>query len=70
MSIERAVLVMAGIMVMLTTALGLFHHVYWHYFTAFIGLNMLQSAFTGFCPAAMMFKAMGLKTEKDLATQA
>jgi hypothetical protein len=69
MSIERAVLVMAGIMVMLTTALGLYHHEYWHYFTAFIGLNMLQSAFTGICPAAMIFKAMGLKAERDLASQ-
>ncbi len=70
MSIERAVMVMGGIMVMLTTALGLFHHVYWHYFTAFIGFNMLQSAFTGFCPAAMVFKAMGMKKERELATQA
>ena len=70
MSIERAVMVMGGIMVMLTTALGLLHHVYWHYFTAFIGFNMLQSAFTGFCPAAMIFKAMGMKNERDLATQA
>lgn len=64
MSIERIVLAFAGIMIMLTVALGMpgspiFHHEYWLYFTGFIGLNLLQSAFTGFCPLAMVLKAMG-----------
>ncbi len=64
MSIERIVLAFAGVMIMLTVALGLpmspiFHHEYWLYFTAFIGLNLFQSAFTGFCPLALILKAMG-----------
>ena len=64
MTIERIVLAFAGIMIMLTVALGLpaspiFHHEYWLYFTAFIGLNLFQSAFTGFCPLALILKAMG-----------
>jgi hypothetical protein len=64
MTIERIVLAFAGIMIMLTVALGvpaspIFHHEYWLYFTAFIGLNLFQSAFTGFCPLALILKAMG-----------
>lgn len=66
MSIERIVMAFAGFMIMLSVALGMagspiFHHEYWLYFTAFIGLNLLQSAFTGFCPLAMILKAMGRK---------
>lgn len=66
MSIERIVMAFAGFMIMLTLALGMtsspiFHHPYWLYFTAFIGFNLLQSAFTGFCPLAMILKAMGKK---------
>lgn len=66
MSIERIVLAFAGFMIMLSVALGMpgspvFHHVYWLYFTAFVGLNLFQSAFTGFCPLAMILKAMGRK---------
>lgn len=64
MSIERIVLAFAGFMIMLTVALGLptspiFHHEYWLFFTAFIGLNLFQSAFTGFCPLALILKKMG-----------
>jgi hypothetical protein len=66
MSIERIVMAFAGFMILLTLALGMagspiFHHHYWLYFTAFIGFNLLQSAFTGFCPLAMILKAMGKK---------
>ena len=66
MSIERIVMAFAGFMIMLTVALGIpaspiFHHEYWLFFTAFIGLNLFQSAFTGFCPLAMILKAMGKK---------
>ena len=39
----------------------IFHHTYWLYFTAFIGLNLFQSAFTGFCPLATIPKKMGKK---------
>jgi hypothetical protein len=66
MSVERIVLAFAGFMIMLTVALGMagspiFHHQYWLFFTAFIGLNLFQSAFTGFCPLAIILKAMGKK---------
>jgi len=64
MSVERIVLAFAGFMILLTLALGvpaspIFHHEYWLWFTAFIGLNLLQSAFTGFCPLALILKKMG-----------
>lgn len=66
MSVERIVLAFAGVMILLTVALGMpsspiFHHEYWLYFTGFVGLNLLQSAFTGFCPLAMILKALGKK---------
>lgn len=66
MSIERIVLAFAGFMILLSVALGMpgspiFHHEYWLYFTGFVGLNLLQSAFTGFCPLAAILKKMGKK---------
>jgi hypothetical protein len=66
MSIERIVMAFAGFMIMLSVALGIpaspiFHHEYWLLFTAFIGLNLFQSAFTGFCPLALILKKMGRK---------
>lgn len=61
MSIERAVLAFAGVMILVSVALGYAVSPYWYLFTAFIGLNLLQSAFTGFCPAAMIFRWLGLK---------
>jgi len=67
MSIERALFVMAGTIVMLTSMLAMFHHPWWGWLTLFVGANMFQSAFTGFCPAAMIMKKMGLKNESELA---
>lgn len=61
MSIDRAVLAFAGLMVLLSLLLTHFVHPYFIWFTAFIGVNMLQSAFTGFCPAAMIFRKLGLR---------
>lgn len=61
MSVERAVLAFAGVMVLLSVILTAYVSPLFIWFTVFIGLNMLQSAFTGFCPAAMAFKAMGYK---------
>jgi hypothetical protein len=64
MSVERIVLAVAGFMVMLSLALGveaspIFHHKYWLWFTGFVGLNLFQSAFTGFCPMALILKKLG-----------
>ena len=61
MSVERAVLAFAGVMVLLSVVLTIYVSPLFMWFTVFIGLNMLQSAFTGFCPAAMAFKALGYK---------
>lgn len=61
MSIDRIVLAVAGLFIMISVALGHYHHPYWLFFTAFVGLNLFQSAFTGFCPMAMMLKMIGKK---------
>ena len=61
MSIDRVVLAFAGTMILVSLALGLTVHVYWLGLTAFVGLNMLQAAFTGFCPLAMILKKVGVK---------
>jgi hypothetical protein len=61
MSIDRIVLAVAGAMVLVSVLLAYFHHIYWLILTGFVGVNLLQSAFTGFCPLAMILKAMGTK---------
>lgn len=60
MNIDRAVMAFAGVMILVSVLLVLYVSPWWLLFTAFIGLNMLQAAFTGFCPAAMMFRKLGL----------
>jgi hypothetical protein len=61
MTVDRAVLVFAGLMVLLSAALAYFVSPWFLLLTVFVGLNMIQSAFTGFCPAAMIFKGMGCR---------
>jgi hypothetical protein len=61
MSIDRAVMAFAGLMVLVSLALGWYVSPYWYLLNGFVGLNMIQAAFTGFCPAAMVFKALGFK---------
>jgi hypothetical protein len=61
MNVDRAVLAFAGIVVLVSLWLAWFFSPYWLLLTAFAGLNMLQAAFTGFCPAAMVFRKLGLK---------
>lgn len=61
MNIDRAVFAFAGVVILASLALGHWVSPYWFLLTAFAGLNMLQAAFTGLCPAAMVFKALGLK---------
>jgi hypothetical protein len=62
MSIERIVLAVAGLFIMISATLAYYHHIYWLFFTAFVGLNLFQSAFTGFCPMAIMLKLIGKKS--------
>lgn len=61
MALDRAVLMFAGAVVLLSVTLGYFVSPYWFLLTAFAGVNMIQSSFTGFCPAAMVFKLLGAK---------
>ncbi|GAB4170890.1 MAG: DUF2892 domain-containing protein [Thalassobaculales bacterium] len=61
MSIDRAVMMFAGAMVLASLALGHYHSPWWHLLTAFVGLNLLQAPVTGFCPAAMILKRLGCR---------
>ena len=61
MTIDRFVMAFAGAMILLSLALSQVHSVYWLWFTAFVGANILQSAFTGFCPLATILKKLGVK---------
>ena len=62
MNIDRAVLTFAGFVVLLGLVLGSLVNPYWYLLTAFAGLNMIQASFTGFCPAAMVFRKLGLRS--------
>lgn len=61
MTVNNAVTAMAGTMILISVALTWFHNHNWLWLTVFVGANLLQSSFTGFCPAAMIFRKMGLK---------
>ena len=61
MSIDRLVLAFAGAVILLSLVLTYYHNPNWMWLTAFVGANLLQSAFTGFCPLANILKAMGKK---------
>jgi hypothetical protein len=52
----------AGFMVLLSLALGFYVSPYWYLLTAFVGANLMQSSVTGFCPAARVFKMLGVKS--------
>ena len=62
MNTDKAVLAFAGVVVLLSVALTYFVSPYWLLLAVFAGLNMIQAAFTGFCPAAMVFKALGCRS--------
>ena len=61
MSIDRIVLAFAGTVVLASLALGLSVSPNWFWLTAFVGANLFQSSFTGFCPLAMILKKLGVK---------
>ena len=62
MNIDRAVMAFAGLMILASVALAHFVSPWWLLLTAFVGLNLLQASFTGFCPAAMFFGKLGFKS--------
>jgi hypothetical protein len=61
MSIDRIVMAWAGAVVLVSLLLAQLHSAYWLWLTAFVGANLLQAAFTGFCPLAIVLKKLGFK---------
>ena len=61
MTIERYLRGIAGGFVLLSVALAHFHSPYWLFFTAFVGLNLFQSAFTNWCPMMDILRRLGVK---------
>ena len=61
MTVERGVRLMAGVIVLVSLALAHFVTLYWLWLTVFVGLNLLQSAFTNWCPAMTILRAIGMK---------
>ena len=61
MTIDRAVLAFAGSVVLISLVLGVYVHANWFWVTAFVGANLLQSSFTGFCPLAIILKKSGVR---------
>lgn len=61
MTVDRAVMMFAGFVILVSLALGVYVSPYWFLLTAFVGLNLIQASVTGFCPAAMIFKRLGIK---------
>jgi hypothetical protein len=66
MSVERGTTAFAGFMVLLSLALTYWAHPYWVWLTVFVGANLLQSAFTGFCPASIAMHKLGMRTEQEI----
>jgi len=75
MTVERIMRILAGFMVLLSLALAHFtgqvdlSQLSWLWFTAFIGLNLFQSGFTGFCPPEKLLKKLGFKSGNDACCQ-
>jgi len=61
MSVDRAVMALAGGLVLISLGLAIWVSPLWLWLTAFVGANLFQASFTGFCPAAMIFKRFGVR---------
>ncbi len=61
MTLDRSVMAFAGFMVLISLVLEQLYGPAWLWLTAFVGLNLIQASFTGFCPAAMAFKRLGVR---------
>ena len=64
MNVDRIILAFAGSVILLSLALAYFYSTNWLWLTAFVGANLLQASFTGFCPLAKIVKAMGAQSGK------
>jgi len=61
-TVDQWVLRLAGTFVLASLALSQLHSVHWLWFTAFVGTNLLQASFTGFCPLAMILEKLGIRS--------
>ncbi|MDR3762519.1 MAG: DUF2892 domain-containing protein [Acidobacteriota bacterium] len=61
MTVERGLRLMAGVAVLVSVALGALVNHNWYWLTAFVGANLLQSAFTNWCPAMVLLRKLGLR---------
>jgi hypothetical protein len=61
MSIDRIVMAVVGAMVLISLVLGLYVSPNWYWLTAFVGANLFQASFTGFCPLAMILRRLGVR---------
>ncbi len=61
MTVERGLRLLAGIVILVSVALGMTVNHNWYWLTAFVGLNLFQSAFTNWCPAMFFLKKLGLR---------
>lgn len=61
MSLERAIRLIAGSFILISLALGYYVHPNWYFFTAFVGLNLLQSGLTNWCPMMTFLKKLGYR---------
>lgn len=59
MTVDKAVMMFAGFMVLISLALGMYFSPWWFLLTGFVGVNLIQASVTGFCPAAMIFRKAG-----------
>jgi hypothetical protein len=62
MTIDKLVMAVAGTFVLLSVLLAVYHSMNWLWFTGFVGLNLLQASFTGFCPLAIILKKLGIRS--------
>lgn len=70
MNIDRAVIAIAGALVLLSIALSQLHSPWWLLLAAFMGFNLVQASLSGFCPAAWLFKRLGLPSGSAFASEA
>lgn len=64
MTTERYLRLIAGSFVLLSVALGYFHSPYWFLFTGFVALNLIQSAFTNWCPMMTFLRKLGVRSQE------
>ena len=68
MSVERGISAFAGFMVILSVLLTYFVHFGFVWLTVFVGVNLFQQSFTGFCPAGIVMQKLGMKRERELSS--